>query len=153
MKKITIIFVIFVSSLMIVPTLSANEIWKISLYNGTSLSCEQLNELVNDSLHTTILGESQSFAVNDIKNITRFNKNINYRLISGSLIGGLFGGLLNQVARSNDSRNNQTGTILIGAFTGATLSQYLSSRGSIKFAKLSKNEKNIILEGLVLNSR
>ncbi|MFC1528018.1 hypothetical protein ACFL5D_04690 [Candidatus Neomarinimicrobiota bacterium] len=139
--------------LTMVSSLSANDIWKISLYNGNSLSCEQLSGIENDSLYTMILGESQSFAIDDISNMTKYNKNVNYRLIGGSLAGGLLGVLVNQIAGSNNNRNNQSGSVLIGAFTGATVLQYLSNNGSINFSKMTNGEKNNILEGLVINSK
>ena len=154
MKHTTSSIISAILILLMVSSLSANEIWKISLYNGKSLSCEQLSVVENDSLITMILGESQSFAINDISNMTKYNKNINYRLIGGSMAGGLLGVLVNQFANSskNSSRNAQSSSVLIGAFTGATVLQYLSNKGSINFSKLTKDEKYTIIEGLVLNS-
>ena len=154
MKLITSSIISVILTLLMVSSLSANEIWKISLYNGQSLSCEQLSGVENDSLLTMILGKSQSFAINDISNMTKYNKNVNYRLIGGSVAGGLIGVLVNQFAVSskNRGRDNQSGSVLIGAFTGATVLQYLSNKGSINFSKMTNNEKNNILEGLVLKS-
>ncbi len=140
--------------LVTISSLSANELWKISFNNGKSISCEQLSRVENDSLYTLILGESQSFAINDISNMTKYNKNVNYRLIGGSVAGGLLGLLVNQYAVSSKkmNRSNQSVSVLIGAFTGATVLQYLSNNGSINFSKMTNNEKNNVIEGLVLNS-
>ena len=154
MKHITSSLISAILILLMVSSLSANEIWKISLHNGKSLSCEKLSVVENDSLFTMILGESQSFAINDISNMTKYYKNINNRLIGGSVAGGLLGVLANQFAISskNSSRNTQGGPVLIGAFSGALVLQYLSNKGSINFSKMTKDEKYSIIEGLVLNS-
>ena len=154
MKYITNSILSAILTLLMVSSLSANEIWKISLHSGKSLSCDELSGIENDSLHIMILGERQSFAINDISNMTNFNKNVNYRLIGGSVAGGLIGALVNQFAVSskNSDINAQRSSVLIGAFTGATVLQYLSNKGSINFSKMTKDEKYNIMEGLVLNS-
>ncbi len=130
---------------ILLSSANCDEMWRISFYNGDNLSCTKLYQLANDSLYTEILGENQTFAVNDISIMTSFKRSVNFGIIGGSIAGGLVGMLVN----NNDNGTNAT---LVGAMGGALLAQRFMSNNSINLSKMSIDEKNDILEQLVINS-
>ena len=130
---------------ILLSSVNSAEMWKISLYNGENLACTKLYQIANDSLYTEMLGQNQTFAVNDISRMTSFKQNANIGLIGGSIAGGLLGLLI-------DNEEKGVTSSIIGAMGGAFLANMLTYNKSINLSKMSLNEKNNILEQLVLNS-